>query len=298
MKSDLIRLLFSCFLLAGLLSGCASTGDLDKVSRDFNQKMIITDQRVSTLDEKLAAVKAEQENTQIEMLKDRKNNDAIFGALRKDQADGGADITALKDQIQQLRGQIEDLRKELSASTARMNQRADENRDKIDNVFFKVNFIENFLDIGKKSDPAEKTEKGGKTNGGSKDAVKGKTDKESLYAEAYEAFKEGKYEKARADFLNFLKQFPSTEHSDDAQFWIGESYYFEKKYEKAILEYEKVVKGYPDGDKVSYALMKQGLSFLNLGDKASARLLLQQVIKDFPNTNQARIARENLLQIK
>jgi TolA-binding protein len=35
-----------------------------------------------------------------------------------------------------------------------------------------------------------------------------------------------------------------------------------------------------------------------LGDKESARLLLQQVMKDYPNTNEARIARAKLQEIK
>ena len=132
-----------------------------------------------------------------------------------------------------------------------------------------------------------------------KDAAgKAKTDKESLYAAAYELFREAKYDKSREAFENFLKQYPDTEFSDNAQFWIGECYYFEKKYEKAIVEYEKVTKNFPEGNKVPYALLKQGLSFLKLGDKASAKLLLQQVIKDFPNTSQARIARAKLLEIK
>ena len=124
------------------------------------------------------------------------------------------------------------------------------------------------------------------------------TDKESLYAAAYELFREGKYEKSREAFETFLKQYPETEFSDNAQFWIGECYYFEKKYEKAIIEYDKVVKNFPEGSKVPYALLKQGLSFLQLGDKASAKLLLQQVIKDYPNTSQARIARTRLAEIK
>ena len=131
-----------------------------------------------------------------------------------------------------------------------------------------------------------------------KEAAKGKMDKEAVYAAAFDEFKEGKYEKARADFQNFLKQYPDTEYSDNAQYWIGECYYFEKNYEKAILEYDKVAKNYPDGDKVPYAMLKQGLSFLNLGDKTGARLLLQQVIKTYPNTNQAKIARAKLIEIQ
>jgi tol-pal system protein YbgF len=95
-----------------------------------------------------------------------------------------------------------------------------------------------------------------------------------------------------------LAAYPDSEYSDNAQFWIGECYFFEKNYEKAILEYEKVTKNYPGGNKVPYALLKQGFSFLKLNDKTSARLLLQQVIKDYPNTNQARMARSKLQEIK
>ncbi|MFZ2418258.1 MAG: tetratricopeptide repeat protein, partial [Smithellaceae bacterium] len=75
-------------------------------------------------------------------------------------------------------------------------------------------------------------------------------------------------------------------------------YFFEKQYDKAILEYEKVTKKFPSSNKVPYALLKQGISFQNLGDKISAKLLLQQVIKDYPNTSQARIARSKLAETK
>jgi TolA-binding protein len=59
-----------------------------------------------------------------------------------------------------------------------------------------------------------------------------------------------------------------------------------------------VIKNFPEGNKVPFALYKQGLSFLNLGEKASGKLLLQQVARDYPDTSQARMAREKLLEIK
>jgi tol-pal system protein YbgF len=119
----------------------------------------------------------------------------------------------------------------------------------------------------------------------------------SVFELAYETYKKGEYDKARIRFKKFLKQYPNTEYSDDATFWIGECYYVEKKYKEAILEYEKVVKNYPKGDKVPSSLLMQGISFLNLNDKPNAKLILQRVIQDYPNTNQARIAREKLIKI-
>lgn len=267
MKTNLIlSALFAIFIIGG----CATTDDVRRVRGELDHRIYVLEDKVKFLDE----------------MKNIKEN---FSVIQKSQAEAGADMTELKDHIQQLRGMVEGLRKDTAT--------VKELKDKVDNISFKVSFLENYLGIGKKEDASE--EKHGKhTNGSKTKKSGGKTDKETAYEAAYSAFKEGRYEKARSGFQSFLKQYPDSEYSGNAQFWIGECYYFEKKYEKAIIEYEKVVKNHPDGNKVPNALLKQGLSFLKLGDKPSARLILQQVIKEYPNTNPARIARAKLTEIK
>jgi tol-pal system protein YbgF len=120
----------------------------------------------------------------------------------------------------------------------------------------------------------------------------------NLYKDAYETFQKGDLDGGRRKFEAFLKQYPNMELSDNAQFWIGETYFLKKDFEKAILEYEKVIVKYPEGDKVSSALLKQGLAFLELGDKTHARNLLKRVIDRFPQTEQAEIAKKKLETIK
>lgn len=294
-----INILLLMLLLAALI-GCATTDDLKKVQSELDQKITdVVNNRVAAVEKKVAAVeqhlsllKAEDGVIRGEVTR---NFEAVT-ALRKSTAETGADIADIRDNIQQLRGQVEALRRDLATAVTRTNKDEDtrEIREKLNNAVFKINFIENFLGIGKREDQPEGTEKGEKP----KEVTKGKPDKESAYAAAYELFKDGKFDKGREAFHNFLKQYPDTEYSDNAQFWIGECYYFEKKYENAILEYEKVAKNYPDGDKVPYALLKQGIAFMNLGDKASAKLILQRVINEYPNTNQARTAKATLLNIK
>ncbi len=284
--------------------GCATTNDLRRVHGDLDNQIRLTNDKIAGVEQGSAGVKEEIADLRREVEK----TGGTITTVRGTQADSRAEMTEIREQIQQIRGSIDGLRKDLSTATSRTSRREEEEkglREKLESLTFKINFIENFLGIGKKEDAADAAvEKNGKPPAAPKEATpkeaagKGKTDKESLYAAAYELFREGKYEKSREGFESFLKQYPDTEFSDNAQFWIGECYYFEKKYEKAIVEYDKVTKNFPDGNKVPYALLKQGLSFLKLGDKASAKLLLQQVIKDFPNTSQARIARGRLLEIK
>lgn len=297
-----MKIFFLILFVPAVIIGCATTEDLKKVQSELDRNIVIAvEEKVAAVDAKLAALQKENAAAlgDVEKSMERgveKNADAI-NALQKSLAATGADIADIRDNLQQLRGQVEGVRKDLSAATTRANKRDEENKDireKLNNAVFKINYLENFLEIGKKEDQPESGEKGDKL----KDLSKGKPDKETAYASAYELFKEEKFDKARDAFQSFLKQYPDTEYSDNAQFWIAECYYFEKKYENAIVEYEKVAKNYPEGDKVPYALYKQGIALLNLGDKTSAKLILQRVIKDYPNTNQARLAKAKLMTIK
>jgi tol-pal system protein YbgF len=119
-----------------------------------------------------------------------------------------------------------------------------------------------------------------------------------LYKNAYETYQKGNLEGARRKFEAFLKQYPNTELSDNAQFWIGETYFLKKDFEKAILEYEKAIVKYPEGDKIPAALFKQALAFLELGDKTNARNLLKRVIERYPHSEQAEMAKKRLEGIK
>jgi tol-pal system protein YbgF len=297
------RYLLTLFIIAFVsVTGCATTDDLRRVHSDLNRQIQVTNEKVASVEQGFTPLRDEIAGVRSESAK---TTQEAIQPLRSSQAEGRAEMTDIREQLQQIRGTADGLRKDLSSASARTVKREEDEkvlREKLDNLTFKINFIENFLGIGKNEEPAAApAETVGKQPAAAptKEAAgKGRTDKESLYAAAYELFKEAKYEKSREVFENFLKQYPDTEFSDNAQFWVGECYYFEKKYEKAIVEYEKVTKNFPEGNKVPYALLKQGLSFLKLGDKTSGKLLLQQVTKDYPNTSQARIARAKLLEIK
>lgn len=116
------------------------------------------------------------------------------------------------------------------------------------------------------------------------------------YRLALRAFNEQQYDRAIQLFRNFQRKYPNSEMADDAQYWVGESYFVQKDYNRAILEFNDVLK-YRRGDRVPPALAKQAEAFLEIGDKTDARLILQKLINDYPNSAQAREAKEKLLTL-
>ena len=119
-----------------------------------------------------------------------------------------------------------------------------------------------------------------------------------LYEKGKAAFVSGKFKTARTVFLDLIKQFPGSDNADNAQFWIGEIYYKNKKYKTAILEYKNVIDNYPDGNKVPGAYLKQALSFSALGEPDMSELLLNELIKKYPKSGEAIIAKKKIAAMK
>jgi tol-pal system protein YbgF len=119
----------------------------------------------------------------------------------------------------------------------------------------------------------------------------------ALYDAAYQDLNRGSHGLAIMGFQEVLAKFPSSELADNAQYWIGESYYAQKDFKQALQEFQKTVASYPQGDKVAAALLKSALCQQQLGDKKSARATLEGLIQRFPNTEEARLAGTKLQEL-
>jgi len=119
---------------------------------------------------------------------------------------------------------------------------------------------------------------------------------EQLFAAAYSDYSRGNYELALSEFRQYVEIYPGSELADNAQFWIGEIFSAQKKMTEAADEFEKVKAVNEKGDKVALALYKRGLILFELGRKEAAVEQLLDVIGDYPNTNEAQMARQQLEQ--
>jgi len=213
----------------------------------------------------------------------------------------------LRTRILEERGKIleeknraqEDRAKALEEKIRVMEERLRGFEGKIDVMASKQTEAEKMMVTLKEKEKEKETEKEKEKEKEVPPEVKGPTTGMSeLYNDAYQTYQRGDMEEARRKFEVFLKHYPNTSFSDNAQFWIGETYYAKKDYEKAILEYEKVMVKYPEGDKVPAALLKQAFAFLELGDRPNGRNLLRRVIDRYPQSEQAEIARKRLEAIR
>jgi tol-pal system protein YbgF len=216
--------------------------------------------------------------------------------LRERQADIGADMTALADQVRKLRGELEELN---NPERVKMDRR--DIQAALDDLNARMRNIEHLVGArGMKStakDAKGEAPPDGPT-GPAEAAKAGKPDIKEHYNDAFKDFKDGEYDRSRSKFQAFLKLFPDASLASGAQFWIGESYYIEGNTEKAIIEYDKVIKHYPKGEMIPHALLKQGLSFQKIGDNTGARILLEKLVSDYPDTSQAKIAASTLATLK
>jgi tol-pal system protein YbgF len=115
-----------------------------------------------------------------------------------------------------------------------------------------------------------------------------------LYETAYVDFVKGNFQAAIGGFRDFVKRFPMTDFSDDAQFMIAQSFFVLGEYTNAVTEFRKVLDDYPSGDKVPEAMYKLGLSYLELDDAETAREYFKILVTRYPTAVEAKQAQEKL----
>jgi TolA-binding protein len=128
------------------------------------------------------------------------------------------------------------------------------------------------------------------------------------YKAAYLDFTKGNYTLAIAEFREFVRRHPDAPQADGAQYWIGESYFSmgraaasagqaekaREALEQSVQEFRKVFVNYPRGRQVPTALYKEALALLELKQGKVAQARLQYLMDNFPQSEEAPLARERL----
>ena len=217
-----------------------------------------------------------------------------------------ADLVEIKDTIQGLTGRVEEntylLKRTIEEDTTKEDALVSQMKNlslMAEDLKSRIESLENYVSF-----EITLTKKKAGSKKASPDQGTGKKDsslpekKELMESEIYERtmvyYKDGRYGEAIAGFKNFARSYPRSDLADNAHFWIGECHRAVEKYEEAILAYQRVINDYPNGNKVPSAMLQQAIAFEKINDKTTANLVFKKLLKRFPKTEEAEIARKRL----
>ena len=123
-------------------------------------------------------------------------------------------------------------------------------------------------------------------------------DIQELYNTAYQDLAKGQYKLAREGLSEFLRKYPNSSLADNAQYWLGESFYAEKKFAQAVEAFSLVIKKYPQGEKGPAARLKHGFALISLKRNTEAIRILESLVEKYPHLLEADLARSKLKEIK
>ena len=240
-----------------------------------------------------------------------------------------ADIRMLQEQSQQLQNLLGALNESIRAVNARLDQQTEATRKAfadqklvVDNLSNDVRVIREKLDdnnvrIGSLTQEVEALRQGlqqaarpATTNdpdtsitgiaspaAGGGPAVVGQSPQKT-YDSANADYMAGQYDLAIIGFQEFIKAFPKSELADDAQVSICNAYLQDHKDQQAVDACDLAIRMYPNTNSIPVAYYRKGLALSNLRNVAGAREAWETVVKNFPDSFEATLARQGLERIK
>lgn len=265
-----------------LLTGCASSGDLNNMRSDVDE----IKSRLFSVEKDLGGVRNE---SKIGLGTIEKTFKTDVTAVRQIAADIQATIDSTKTETQLLNGKIDDFTlalKKPAEELARYREDADRRILALE---------ERIIKIGASVEELKKNLDELATQKKQTDVVQ---PQDFHYMKGLELFRSGDMASARESFSLFLEKYPQHELAANTHYWIGETYYSEKSYESAIISFQDIIKNYPGKEKVPAAMLKQAMSFKAINDLKSARFVLKKLVENYPRSEEAKKGRELQKELK
>ena len=115
-----------------------------------------------------------------------------------------------------------------------------------------------------------------------------------LYTMALDQLRRGSTSAARAGFTDFLVQYPNHERAGDAQYYIAETLERDSKPLDAEAAYLSVYTRFPRSEKAPTSMFKRAALLRTQGKGDKAREVLDLLVKTYPRSDEADLARERL----
>lgn len=189
-------------------------------------------------------------------------------------------LSALQQEVANLRGELEEQGRVVSQLKSRQNVSAHDVKKKAVAKEVKPTLKESIRNSHLSGLTLKKNESA--------------ADEQGSYKSAFELVKNRQYDDARLALKDFLHHFPNGKFAPNAQYWLGELYLLERNYNMAFDAFNTIVRDFPDSQKKPSALYKLAVTYGYLGQREKARTTFLTVTKDYPDTAVARLSQAKL----
>jgi len=263
---------------------------LDLRQRLENQRQTQLQSTDQTLQKSL-----DQSQKQIEIL--RKQVELEINQSKQDNRQAAlqlqAQIEALKQDIANLRGEREQLLREI---TLLQRAQKDINAD-IEERFQKI-----YDQFAKKEAPSSQKDEEPKS---SKINVQvdgfeflAEPDEKRDFEAAFVLFRKGDFAAAAKEFAQFVKVYSASGYKPSALYWLGSAKYARRDFNEAITNLKGLVNDFPSHARAPEAMLTIGNAQLEIKQAKEARKTFNELLKLYPTTEAAAAAKDRLAQIK
>ena len=111
-------------------------------------------------------------------------------------------------------------------------------------------------------------------------------------------FRRGDFPAAQTAFTEFVRRYPQSGYRTTALFWLGNAQYANRDYRGAIANFRALLAQAPEHARAPEALLSIGNCQIELKDNAGARRTLEELTRTYPQSEAANAARERLARSK
>ncbi|ART61670.1 tol-pal system protein YbgF [Kushneria marisflavi] len=202
-------------------------------------------------------------------------------------------LQSQEQDINQLRGQIEELRHQLEQQTKLSQQRYLDLEERLSGSQGDSGASsDNSGNASGSGDPITQAASGGSQSSTSSSTSASSNDAQGAYQAAFSHVQKREFDQAISAFEAFNRDYPQSGLNGNAWYWLGELYSAKSQLDKSSAAFSKVISDYPQSNKVPDAMYKLGLVYARQGKGSESQNMLKKVISEHSESDAAGLARE------
>lgn len=301
MRTQWVVLAFAAMLLGAVGGAMLAPQPASAVSRD----MIELQQQVaqilqgqqdmrSAMDSNNATIKTLVQQSLDSVNKLSAEMNSVQKSVQEVQANTGARIDTMAQQTQGLSDNLQDVQ----ARVGKLSQQLTDAQNLLQSIDGKLS-----NQPGATGAPGAPGTTGGPSTSNGTDAPGGTPpgmapiSADTLYQNALRDYTSGKYDLARQEFSDYIKNFPSNDLASNSQFYLGEIAYSQGDFKGAVSAYNAVLVNYPRSFKLAASELKKGMAELEAGERAAGIRDLRAVETRYPGSDESRRAHAKLREV-